>query len=247
MAERLPQYDYLRQRATQQSQADRDTQTEAMKRRFAANGMVNSGAYEKSAQIQDDDLNRQRNDAVQAVDFAEQNELQRQKEITEGRQFQTAERMGSQQFQSGEAGAQRGFMTAERLGGQDFAGSQAALQRRFQTGEREATQTFATGERIGGQDFSRGERQAAQLFNKELFDLDFNFKRQLSQNDEYWKKVDANFREKEFDESRFNNYINAYIALGGADIDNNQYNAIRTQLSEIGSKFGRNPDGSKFR
>jgi hypothetical protein len=104
----LPQYDAIRQRLKSQYTQQRQDQTDAIQRRFAANGMSGSGAYGKAQDQANADVSKQEAEATSNLDFAEANELQRRKELEEGRQFQTSERLGSQAFQTSErAGAQQ--------------------------------------------------------------------------------------------------------------------------------------------
>lgn len=130
----LPEYDAMRRRLQSQFSTQRSTADDAMKRRFAAQGMLGSGAYQKSAEMADEQANRDQAEGLQGVDIAEQSELQRRKELGEGRQYQTAEREGAQRF----------------------AAEEAAKGRTFQTGEREGAQNFGHAERLGTQDWQQG-------------------------------------------------------------------------------------------
>lgn len=100
--------------------------------------------------------------------------------------YGTGERLGRQEFQTGEreAGQEYGtserlgkqeFQTGERLGGENFKDLQRALGQAFQknerigrqgflTGEREAGQEYGTSERLGKQKFQTGEREDSQQF-----------------------------------------------------------------------------------
>lgn len=130
----LPQYDAIRNRLQGQFSQQRSEQDDALKRRFAMTGMLGSGAYQKSAQMQDDELGKRQAGAMVDVDFQEAGEQQRQKEVGEGRQFQTGEREGAQRFAAEEAAKGRVFQTGERMGGQEFM----------------------RGERLGGQEWQQG-------------------------------------------------------------------------------------------
>lgn len=76
--------------------------------------------------------------------------------------------------QAREAQAGRDFQRSERLGSQQFASGESALQRRFQTSERLGSQDFARGERLGSQDFTHSERLGAQDFQQGQFDRTFD-------------------------------------------------------------------------
>jgi hypothetical protein len=131
------QFDLARKRAEQRANAEQD---DALKRRFAAMGGLNSGAYIKQQSVQADDAAKRRADVMEGIDVAESNEAQRQREVQEGREFARSERLGSQ----------------------DFSASQADLQRKYQTGERLGAQDFSKSERLGGQDFAQRERESSQ-------------------------------------------------------------------------------------
>lgn len=62
-------YEEMRRRAQQQGTAAAQQQGEALKRRFAAIGNLNSGAYVKASQQAADAAQAQTGDAVRAVDF----------------------------------------------------------------------------------------------------------------------------------------------------------------------------------
>jgi hypothetical protein len=97
----IPQYDAIRQRLKSQYTQARQDQTDAIQRRFAANGMAGSGAYGKAQDQANEQVGKAEADATAQLDFQEANELQRRKELDEGRQFQTSERVGAQQFNEG--------------------------------------------------------------------------------------------------------------------------------------------------
>lgn len=102
---RLPQYDYIRQNAANQLRAQGNDQDTAMKRRFAAQGGLNSGAYIKQAQMQQQNQADQQVQAQQGIDTQEAGEVQRRQEI----QDQYGEAQKSRDFASSEAGKQRDF------------------------------------------------------------------------------------------------------------------------------------------
>ena len=146
MAQTLPQYDVMRKRAQQQEQANLQGQKDAIARRAAQLGGGVSGALIKQEQVVSDDSAKRLQDANEGINAQEAAELQRRREIEEGRQFARSEREAGQTFTSGESQK-----------GRDFTSGESALQRRFLTGEREAGQTFARGEREAGQSFASGE------------------------------------------------------------------------------------------
>ena len=128
----LPQYEAMRRRTQQQNIAQSQMDDDAMKRRFAAQGRIGSGAYIKQAQIAADQQAQRQGSQFMDIDAAEAQELQRQKEVGEGRQFQTSEREASQRYGSGEREASQKYGTSERMGSQGFTAEQAAMARAIQ-------------------------------------------------------------------------------------------------------------------
>lgn len=84
----LPQYDYLRKQAKQASDTQRQESQDALSRRFAAQGMLQSGAYLKGQESVDQEANKQYQDTLGQIGFAETNEQQRQSEVKQGQDFQ---------------------------------------------------------------------------------------------------------------------------------------------------------------
>lgn len=138
----LPEFDAMRRRLQGQYSQKRSEADDALQRRFAANGMLNSGAYAKQAQVQGNELTQQETDAQGQLGLQEMQELQRRKEITEGRDFQRSEREGSQGFAAGEAekgrvftggmfdkefGLKRDLANAQFLGADSFARRQQKM------------------------------------------------------------------------------------------------------------------------
>lgn len=177
-ADTQAQFKLQRQRIDQDARAQADQENDALNRRFAALGGLNSGAYIKQQQIASDNAMKRRQQAMEGVDAAESQDLARKAEIEQGRQYQTAEREAGQNFSAQQAGLQRNFLTGEREAGQQFTGSQADLQRGFLTSERMAGQGFAadqadkqrsftTNERLSSQDFAAGQSAEARALERE--------------------------------------------------------------------------------
>lgn len=137
--EGMEEFDLQRKRAAQQNSAAIQGQKDAIKRRFAAMGNVNSGAALKQENLAVDAGQRRLADVNEGIDAAQRGEIRRRNELDEARKFQTS----------------------ERLGAQDFAATQADLGRKFQTSERLGTQDFSRGERLSSQDFASNEAQMA--------------------------------------------------------------------------------------
>ncbi len=172
----LDQFALARQRAQQGANESTQRQKDALQRRFASLGNLDSGVAMKMEQQAETESRRQLDDVNAGIDAAEQAESARKQEVKEGRDFSRSERLGSQEFASGERlGSQgfasgealkgRQFSTAERLGSQGFAAGEALKGRQYSTSERVAGQKYASGEAKAGRDFSAAERRAGQNFN----------------------------------------------------------------------------------
>jgi len=113
-------FDVLRKRLKEESAKTGQEQEEAIKRRFASQGMLRSGAYLKSQEEGASKLQETTQKGLEDIGFAEAGEQQRQKEVEEARQYQTSERESAQKFASG-----------EREAGQKFQSGEAQTQRLF--------------------------------------------------------------------------------------------------------------------
>jgi hypothetical protein len=99
----LAEYDYMRNKLNSQVSQQRDEAQDALKRRFAALGGLNTGAYIKQAQIADEKLNQQKEESLGNIGFQE------------AQQRRALEREEAQkEFQSGEAFKQREFGASEQ-------------------------------------------------------------------------------------------------------------------------------------
>lgn len=107
--DRLPQFDALRRRAKQQATSDSQLRQDALKRRFASIGQLNSGAAIKTARITAEEGARQAQDAQSAIDFAEQERIQNLQDERNRFLFQSGEAEKGRVFAAGEAGKQREF------------------------------------------------------------------------------------------------------------------------------------------
>jgi len=104
------QFDKQRNRAFQQENVNRMAAQEALKRRAAALPGAPGGAFIKQEQMANDDSANRLAQANEGIDAAQNAELRRLREVQQGqdfgaseaekaRQFQSAERLGSQSFQ----------------------------------------------------------------------------------------------------------------------------------------------------
>ena len=126
------QFEILRRRARQRANTQGQQQQEALKRRFASIGRLNSGAAIKTGQIAAQQAARQGEETAQNIDVAEARENQRRRELQQGRDFQAGETQKQRDFASTEAGKGREFQTGILTQQQDFAGGEAQKNRDFQ-------------------------------------------------------------------------------------------------------------------
>lgn len=106
----LPEYDAMRNKLAQRTSADTQQQQDAMQRRFAAQGGLNSGAAIKQQQLVAETGVQQREQGMEAINT---------QEGAEQRRMQEAE--NQKEFQSQEAGAGRQFAASESQLGREHA------------------------------------------------------------------------------------------------------------------------------
>lgn len=132
------QADLQRKRAAQQEGANLQGQKDAIARRAASLGGGPSGAFVKQEQLAGDRSADRLQSANEGINAQADSQLGELRKVQQGQDFAHGERLGSQQFASG-----------ERAAGQTFA-----------HGERVGSQQFASGERQAGQAFTHGENQS---------------------------------------------------------------------------------------
>jgi len=152
-------YQLAREDVSTQARGQTEQEKEALKRRFASIGGLNSGASIKAEQSAEREGARRLATGMSAITQQELGDQQRLEEIGDQRKYQTSERLGSQEFTTGENKIGREFITTERVAGQDFTSGENKLGREFITGERVAGQTFSTSERVAAQTFTSAEQE----------------------------------------------------------------------------------------
>ena len=170
----LAQYDYLRQKVGQGQSAQAQAEEEALKRRLAAAGALNTGAAIKQQELQGESAIQRREQALQDISLQEAAAKQQLAEVEKARQFQTSEREAGQRFGAEQAGIGRQYSTGERVAGQEFGAGQAALGRQYATGERQAGQAYATGERTAQQQFGAEEAAKVRSLQSEQFNKNYD-------------------------------------------------------------------------
>lgn len=182
----LPEFDVARKRAQQQVASQKQEESDALARRYASMGNLQSGSYIKQQQLAEDRAAQRAQAADESITSQEMAMRRSLEEAERGRSFSaeqaglqrawgSGEREAGQRFAGEQAGLQRTWGSGEREAGQKFAGEQAGLQRSWQSGEREAGQTFTaaeagklrgwqSGESALQRGWATGEREAGQLY-----------------------------------------------------------------------------------
>jgi len=188
----------------EQNQANQQA-SEAMQRRLAAQGRLNSGSAIKGEQKIQNAGNQVLTKRLGEIQDAQEGEQLRKQEIEEGRKFTTAEREASQAFGADQARLSREFTTSERLGGQDFSEKLMGKQQAFATSERLAGQDFASNEAGKNRAFSTSERKASELYQHEQNSLQRGFQAMM-QNEQLKQQLDMFNKQFALDEevTRFN-------------------------------------------
>lgn len=109
----LPEFDVQRKKVEQRIGADTQGQQDAVQRRLAASGMLNSGAAIKQQNIIAQQGAAQREDALQGVDAAEIGEQQRRQEIQDNRDFAANESKLGRDFQGQESAMARALQGSQ--------------------------------------------------------------------------------------------------------------------------------------
>lgn len=135
-------FDILKQKAAQDVRQGQQEAQKGLTRQFARLGGIGTGAFVKQQRLAQEAGQKQLGEAQQNIEFQKLGEQQRQDDIKKQMEFQTSERLGSQQFASGERLGSQQFARGERTEAQQFASTQAEMQRKYATGERIASQEF---------------------------------------------------------------------------------------------------------
>lgn len=153
----LPEYDAMRARLTQRSNADVGQQQDAMQRRFASQGGLNSGAAIKQQQLVAEAGAQNREQGMEGISSQESAERRRLQEAESQKEFQSQEAATGRQFQSQEAQAGRDFSAGESRLGRDFAAGESRMGREAQRSMFDVDMGFK--EKVAGwENSARGEQ-----------------------------------------------------------------------------------------
>ncbi len=140
-------YDTLRTRARQDANVAAEQNVGALQRRFAAQGMVNSGEAIKQEQLAREESDKGAQQANENIDFAQAQEQAAQQDAENQRAFAREERVGGQQFAREERLQAQGF--SKSLFDQDMAFKQkqqsfaeSSFAKQFDEGVRNSDRTY---------------------------------------------------------------------------------------------------------
>jgi hypothetical protein len=130
------QFELARKRAQQEANVAKQTQSDALKRRFAATGMTNSGAAIKQQQLANEAVDKQYAERSEGIDAAQMQENARKQEIADQRNFAREERIGSQQFAGNESALSRALQSKQfdqsfGLQREQFGAQQGQFEKQF--------------------------------------------------------------------------------------------------------------------
>lgn len=128
----LKQYDYLRNRATEQASQQGGVAQDAIQRRFAAMGALNSGGAIKQAQLQGEASDRQKAEALQGIDFQESQARDAMNREESQKEYQSQEALKGRQFSADEGFRGRKFSAEQTAQARNYEAGQQALQRNMQ-------------------------------------------------------------------------------------------------------------------
>lgn len=144
-------YGAVQNQATQKLNTQNSGAQDAIQRRFAAMGNLNSGAYAKSAQMQDQSNAENVASTDTSIGFQQ---AQARNTMNQAEQ--------NKEFQSGEAANQRGFAGQQAVNQENFQGSEDVANRNLQSSQANASRDmqaseFNTGNQMKNQEFQIGE------------------------------------------------------------------------------------------
>jgi hypothetical protein len=233
------EFEFERSRAKQQVGAQVQGQKDALKRRFAAIGSVNSGAAIKQDQLAEQAGAERLQQANEGINAAQRSEARRMNEVQQARDFARTEREAGQTFQGGMFDKQGALQRELQNAGFSFQDRQGGLSREFQerlTGRAEAFQdrqgglareeaarNRAEADRQGGinRDFQAKMAGDAQRIQQGQFDQSIGFSRdQLAEekriNDENLKIARQMLGERDFfDKMLFPQGLEDIPGIGG--------------------------------
>lgn len=171
----LPEYDYLRNKANEQINQASSAAQDAIQRRFASMGALNSGAAIKSQQLQQENTDKQKADTLQGIGFQEAQARRALENEEAQKEYQSQEALKGRKFSADEASLGRRFSADQAKQARNFEAQQQVLQRNMQREFFNADQQFKndvfkfeSGTKI------QGLEQAWQQFELDKENTDYN-------------------------------------------------------------------------
>lgn len=168
MMKPLGQFEAARNRTRSQFRKTKQETQEALQRRAAARGGLQSGAHAKQLETSSREIGQAEAQALQNVDLQEQAERARLAEIEQQRQFAAGEAEKQRTFASGESALQRKFQQGLQEGQQKFSSGEAEKQRGFAASE------SALGREQQAQQFDKSYGLSQSQFELDQQTTDFN-------------------------------------------------------------------------
>lgn len=214
------QYDLARQRASDSANQSAQSNNDAIRRRFASLGNLNSGAAIKQQQIAQDQANQDKTQQIASIDAAQAGEQSQ-------RDFANQQMKAQQDFQAGQSGLDRAQQEKLQNQGFAFTGGQSALERALQQQMQQSGFAFT-----GGQNELQRQQEAQQFgqtFSKEYGDG--------TPGNTGLKGRALDLQQQELEANKAIAQINAKIAAAGIS-DDDWRNVLTGQLSN--GMFGQN-------
>lgn len=117
----MSRFEKAKTRAKQETFASKQAAQEAINRRFAQMGMQGSGASIKQQNLIDQQSEEELGKRLEGISGMQEQEVSRQNEIKQAREYQTKEREAGQEYGSSMLKKQQDYATKEREAGQGFA------------------------------------------------------------------------------------------------------------------------------
>lgn len=164
----MSRFDKARSQAKQETFASKQAAQEAINRRFAQMGMQGSGASIKQQRLIDQQSEEELGKRLEGISGMQEQEVSRQNEIKQAREYQTKEREAGQEYGSSMLKKQQDYATQEREAGQGYASAQSKAAQDFAASQQEKQNAFAQ-----TMDGVQGGRFAEQMkLERDKFDYD---------------------------------------------------------------------------
>lgn len=159
----MSRFEKAKSQAKQETFASKQAAQEAINRRFAQMGMQGSGAAIKQQSLIDQQSEEELGKRLEGISGMQEQEIARQNEIKQAREFQTKEREASQ-----------GYATQERMAGQEYGNLMLQRQQDYATREREAGQGFVSAQTKSAQDYAASQQEKQNTFAKSMDEIQGN-------------------------------------------------------------------------